>query len=405
MKYIKISNDGVLDVATACSMLGASVKINEDAIGVFGSGLKYALAQACRMNVDIHIASGENVFHVETKEKEFRGEIFDKVVLRDIFTDEIKETPITTNYGSQDWDDLWYIYREIICNSIDENNHRKVIVTNLRRCKNETAIYLEYEQFKNFFDNQNEYITKKSNGWIKPGTGIIFKRGIRVGVFDKINLNWQNNYVAISESRQVNEWDSFYRLGQDLSSCIDAKIWESFVLSEDFKKVTINILSKTVGKAFNLGCKRAFGDYAICPNVEQIKKDLQTIGCYPFVVPNEWVLPDNIPSFENKISLTHNDEIRAPKEHEKALLKWGFNLLNQFDIKTDANVMIFKSEKLISGLKRNNVVFIKEMLFNDKKKLLSTLLHEFGHINSEAGDYDREFTNYFTDKIIDFIME
>ena len=106
MQYIKISNNGVLDVPMSCNMLGASVKEKDDAIGMFGSGLKYALALACRMNVSVHIASGEDVYRVETIKRMFRGVDFDKVILRNIFDSTIYETPITTELGKQDWNDL-----------------------------------------------------------------------------------------------------------------------------------------------------------------------------------------------------------------------------------------------------------------------------------------------------------
>ena len=181
MQYIKIANNGVLDVPVACNMLGASVKVKEEAIGMFGSGLKYALAQACRMGFDIHFASGDNVYKAETRPQEFRDKMFEKVVLREAFSDTVYDTPITTAFGEHDWTDPWFIYREIICNAMDEPGFRLSVVNSLRRCKSETAIFLVYEDFKKFHDNFAKYFSSDYGDWIKSGTGRIFKRGVLVG--------------------------------------------------------------------------------------------------------------------------------------------------------------------------------------------------------------------------------
>lgn len=405
MQYIKISNAGILDVPVACNMLGASVKVNNDSIGMFGSGLKYALAQAMRMELDIHIASGENIYHVETRKQEFRGKIFDKVVLRNVFDNTISETPITTEFGRHDWVDSWNVYREIICNAMDEPGYKKSVVNSLRRCKTETAIYLNYEQFNKFYDNHNDYFSNNKENWMKAGTGNVFKRGVKVGTIKGISLDWQDNDVEITESRDVNEWNALCRIGYFMNNCCEANVWKHFLQSPKRDKVVISIYSEKVRNAFDAGCKKAFGQYALCPEVPQIVKDLQTVGCYPLIVPVNWTLPKNLPNYMDKVSLKSNDEIRDPTMEENELLNWGLQCASAFGMKVDFEIKIFKSEKSIQGLARNKIVFIKDTMFQEKKTLLNTLFHEIGHIDSGAGDYDRAFTSYFIDKMVDFALE
>jgi len=402
--YIKVSNNGVLDVPVACNMLGASVKVTDGAIGMFGSGLKYALAQACRMGFEIHIASGDHVYRVETRSQEFRNKMFKKVVLREIFENTIHETPITTEFGQHDWKDKWFVYRELVCNAMDEPGFSKSLVSDLRRSKTKTSFYLLESQFGEFYKDHQLYFPKDSGNWIKPGTGLVYKRGVRVGVLPGINLDFQDSYVGITESREVDEWNAFWRLGTALNGCSDATVWEAFVKSERKDRVDISFFEEDVKKAFNSGCKKAFGDYALCPDVHQVISDLQIVGCYPFVIPTGWKLPTGLPTFRDKVSLTDMDVIRNPNAKEEELLSWGLDCARAFGLRTDIPIKVFSSEKRIEGLKKEDEVYLREDVFENKERFLGVLFHEIGHLESGAGDYDRDFSEFFIKKIVNFIV-
>jgi len=142
MRYLKITNDGVLDIPVALNMLGASVKSDrENAIGMFGSGMKYVLAQAARQDIPIIMASGNSIFEIGTRPQEFRGNTFHKVWLRETSSGEAFETPITTDFGKHDWKDSWCVYREFVCNAMDEVNCKITAVNDIRRSTKQTTVY------------------------------------------------------------------------------------------------------------------------------------------------------------------------------------------------------------------------------------------------------------------------
>jgi hypothetical protein len=60
MKYLKIQNNGELDIRLV-ALMGGTTKANDlYKIGQFGTGLKYTLAYLFRNNIDFKILSGAN---------------------------------------------------------------------------------------------------------------------------------------------------------------------------------------------------------------------------------------------------------------------------------------------------------------------------------------------------------
>ena len=411
MQYIKVVNDGALDVPKACNMLGASVKEKENAIGTFGSGLKYALAQACRENIEIFIASGEDIFKVVTKKVEFRGQMFEKVCLKNIHTNNIYETPITTNYGKNDWVQDWSIYREIVCNAMDEDGFLFSIVNGIRRCRNKVAFYLPYDRFCHYYNNHSSYFSNSDNNWIKPGDGIVYKNGVRVGQIEGIKLDFQSSFVQISESRDMCLASARWALGLELRECREQKVWFNLLRSKDLDYIRINIFDSDDGvkKAFENAVRQELGDFAVCPDVPSIISDLKSHNINPFIIPSSWQIDvSTLPSYKDKIGFSNNDEIRKPNKKEKELLNWAREYAEIFDINANYEILIVDSEitkgKFV-GLEDKKTIYLLSGLFDDKEALLHTFLHELGHCNSGFGDYDRGFADYFVSRIVKFALQ
>jgi hypothetical protein len=409
MKYIKVTNDGILDVVGACSMLGASVKMREDSIGMFGTGLKYALAQAARLGTKIFIASGNDVFETTTTQREFRDRAFTKVNLRDTVTGEIHETPITTDFGQHDWENPWNVYREIVCNAMDEDGKNVTLVNVVRRTKNKTTFYLDYETFGEFFDNPKKYFTKKRHNWIKPGTGIIYKHGVRVGQLENFNLDMQLNNVQITESRDVDRYSARYGIANAMENCKDRKTWTAFFESTDANRVCLNLSSRRdVISAFKSSLKKFLGGkFAISVDAENVKNDLLHKGIIPFVVPSNWDIPESkFPSYQDIFKLDRK-AVRVPTYEEKKMIKDGLKCCEMFGMECHARIRVFEDQSAADGMaeKKGHNIWLHANIFNNRERFLQVFLEEVGHHHSGYGDYTREFTNYFRNRLVTFYLE
>jgi len=112
MKYLKIQNQGELDIRLVALMGGTTKIDNPFKIGQFGTGLKYAISWLVRNEnkFKLFIGTEEIVF-------ESRDEIIGDTSFKEIYCND-KSMSITTRYGYQ-WK-AWEAIREIWCNAKDE---------------------------------------------------------------------------------------------------------------------------------------------------------------------------------------------------------------------------------------------------------------------------------------------
>lgn len=83
MTTLLIENDGEIDV-NGLRLLGATSKEGqENKIGFFGTGTKYAIATAMRLGIGIQIFSGEKLVKISKRNITFRGESYEEVVIDD----------------------------------------------------------------------------------------------------------------------------------------------------------------------------------------------------------------------------------------------------------------------------------------------------------------------------------
>lgn len=170
MKYLKISNKGLIEVE-AFTLVGASTKRGDSSkIGMFGSGNKYAISYLIRNNYELIVYSGHDLIEFSTNEKKFRDEVFNVISVNG------KETSITTEMGHK-WK-LWQSIRELYSNAIDEGLTAFEVVENISIQKDdETTIYisLNYE-LEDFMINIDEYIIQDRKPLYECELGAIYKK-------------------------------------------------------------------------------------------------------------------------------------------------------------------------------------------------------------------------------------
>ena len=118
---IIIQNAGELPI-WGMRLLGLSNK-NELQIGKFGTGLKESIALLARMGVEPIIFSGTCRIDFSTQSIDGQQELcFMLSERRDRFAEnEWHGLGLHPNFGKSDWADPWMVFRELICNAIDES--------------------------------------------------------------------------------------------------------------------------------------------------------------------------------------------------------------------------------------------------------------------------------------------
>ena len=249
---IIFSNKSALDIR-AVTTFGLSVK-DENAIGRFGTGLKYAIAIVMRSGGTITIRAGGDEYTFEATPDEFRGVEKNFIYMRKNGGD-AAQVGFTTDLG-RDWEN-WQAFREFYANCKDESGslaHSE----EMPEATSGTQIIVDFRPFEAMFYSLEEFFIGPDEEpiWendaiaVYPGrTKNIFYRGIRVQELKTVAAFRYNikNYLSLTEDRTARySWEAPDRITSNLPLCdnetICAKIMEresefeqSLKYAEEFK--------------------------------------------------------------------------------------------------------------------------------------------------------------------------
>lgn len=195
MKYLKIQNDGVLDIRLVALMGGTTKATDKYKIGQFGTGLKYTLAFLYRNNIDFKIFTGSEEVKTHIEKEEIRGEIFEIICING------QRTSITTKMG-EDWS-AWMIIRELWCNALDEGNALREITDVTGGEEGKTTFYIQEEiQVRNVLKDWNKYFIHTCEPIFKNGTYTLYPAGDHLCIYKQGVLIYEN-----SEKKSVFSYD------------------------------------------------------------------------------------------------------------------------------------------------------------------------------------------------------
>lgn len=208
MKSVSFTNAGVID-ARAIRTFGISAKDKADAIGFFGTGLKYAIAICLREGQGITLWA-DGVEYVFAKGLiEVRGQPFEIITMNG------EELPFTTRLGVN-WE-LWQSFRELFCNCFDEKNPALALGDNLPPGgKGETRFIVTGEKFYDIALGRDKIIlrtrqdlklessSREVEVYDQPSDSV-FYRGIKVMNFDRPAAFTYNiiRHMALTEDRTL----------------------------------------------------------------------------------------------------------------------------------------------------------------------------------------------------------
>lgn len=107
MSFLVFKNPGHID-PVSITTFGISAKDTESAIGMFGTGLKYAVAVLLRNGYKITIYSGDKTYEFDVANNDVRNKTFNHVTMNGEFIS------FTTELGKF-WEP-WMAVRELVCN-------------------------------------------------------------------------------------------------------------------------------------------------------------------------------------------------------------------------------------------------------------------------------------------------
>lgn len=190
MKYLKINNQGLLDVRLIM-LMGASTKSDDPTkIGQFGTGLKYAIAYFIRHNIDFKLFVGEEEIEFSITDENISGKEF-----KEIYCDG-KSMNITTQYGYQ-WI-AWEAIREVYCNATDEGGDNKSVVNGrsaIKGVSGKTTFYIGVtDAIKEVLDKWDDYFFKSESLFENDKVAIYKNTGTDLKLYKNGILIQSNGY-------------------------------------------------------------------------------------------------------------------------------------------------------------------------------------------------------------------
>lgn len=208
MKYLKIKNNGELDIRLVALMGGTTKSNNEYKIGQFGTGLKYTLAYLIRNNIDFHVFVGKNKVEINTVKELIGEDVFNIICING------NRTSITDKMGLE-WQ-AWMIVRELWCNALDEGGSSREITEDLSNDEGCTCFYIQLTgEIKQVYDNWEKYFIhdqipvfdSEHHAIYKGGEDLrIYKQGVLIKEIKgrKSLFSYDEKYAAINELREYN---------------------------------------------------------------------------------------------------------------------------------------------------------------------------------------------------------
>lgn len=385
MKHVIFENSGEID-ALMITTFGVNVKEGDDAIGFFGTGLKYSIAILARLGIPIQIQSGSTVHTFSKKQVTLRGKDFEFVAMNDT------TLGFTTEVGKK-WE-LWMAYRELFCNTKDEGGRvyesddipepeggiTRVIVSgaDFMNVRNQHAIY---------FLTSTPFIV---SGDLEVHRGTcchVFYKGVAVGpVSEKHGLHTYNmkQGVTLTEDRTMKSPHS-----------VKSEIATAITKSRDREFIRNIIL-----------CHENFFE-------SELDLDQYTRPSDEFMSVCEELMRTNVTGMNRTARDAynrHSDKKVDPTPHEMDAVErkqlhraMTFCKKSGFEIDKYPMQIVEKLGDHTYALAHNGSIYVAKNCFTKGTKFLaSTLIEEFLHLDLGYSDCTREMQNHLFDLIVTF---
>jgi len=235
---IYFTNSGDIDLDVIRTM-GVNVKENDNPIGEFGTGLKYALATLLRTGHEVSLFTEGRLIEFSTREKLIRGKPFQMIFMDD------EQLGFTTDLG-KNWE-VWQAYRELYSNTLDEAGTISYV-----RSEGDTIFTVKGEEIGEVHAERGKIFLQNEPWIVSDGVEIyrgqsqyIYYRGVRVHQLVK-PTRFTYNFTCpmrLTEDRTLaSTYDLIYKMGTLLPKVPDPVFsrrvvdpaWDGFERNIDF---------------------------------------------------------------------------------------------------------------------------------------------------------------------------
>jgi len=367
---VHFSNPGEID-PRMWSTFGVSVKENDNAIGQFGTGLKYAIAVLMREGRSLVIRSKSNTYVFGIEQTDIRGKEFAQITCNG------EPLPFTTHLGAK-WE-LWQAYREIFSNCLDEGGSLGE--------GGDTVISAELADVRHddvFLQKDRSLILASSfHCDVYPGQSYyIYRRGIRAMELETPSMFTYDLQTAdLTEDRTLKyNWEIGYGIGNT-------------VMESDDPSFITDFLTQTKGyfeERLSLG-----GGANPSKAVREVVSQFRRESVYLQNSLMEKVLPTlGAQRFDFKAMNAHQQEVvrRACEFCERI----GYSV--DYPIKLAAD--LGGGTLALADRKTQQIYLSERVLTQGLKQVASTVLEENLHLKERLDDNTYEMQSYLFDQII-----
>ncbi len=408
MKYLKIQNDGELDIRLV-ALMGGTTKANDKfKIGQFGTGLKYTLAYLYRNNLDFKIFAGTEEIKLHTEKEFIRGEEFEIICING------NRTSITTKMG-EDWL-AWMIIRELWCNALDEGGALNEITDKPIGTEGKTAFYIQ-------LDSKIQQVVKEWDKYFIHGKTEFFKRSDYKVYPGGNSLRFYKNGVLIFEKEETPALYSYDIANADINELreyrgiITAPI--VYCLSAMDKTHVTNFLDAVVEEQYeykmdwhwyqemNDGWRDAIGSAKIITQktLDTLKARGSKVDEAGLIIVPQSLYKKLCGQFEGigatSVASGINDFFEDHDEHIESRIKQGLTILEScgYDFHPELKFVYgyFEDKTTMAQvhIKTKKVYVSKAFIQKPLIEVVAMLIEENEHFNTGLEDESRAFQQHF----------
>lgn len=381
-KIVAFRNKGVID-PKSITTFGVSSKEGEGAIGFFGTGLKYAISIILRQGGSITIYAGMDKMEFGTRQEKIRVDEFTFVTMNG------QALGFTTEVGKT-WE-TWQAFRELYCNTLDEQGDCFVTDEEPEPAEDETLIIVRGKDFYDSWVNRDAIILGSEPLHQMPGLDVhagaseyVFYRGIRALKLSSPSIYTYNisSSMDLTEDRTIKH--SFYAdhyIRQGLSQLTDKYAISRVVVPADgVYERSIDFSSTTPSEEF-------------ATVVRVLAKSFTKGLNHSAVTACRGNLLDSLANVEH-MPLTSVDQVRM--DRAIAFCKGiGFSVDEYPIVVTE-----FLGEGVLGRAHNDHIFISKRTLMMGTKMLCGTLIEEFIHLRHKLRDETYEMQNFLFDALV-----